>query len=66
MDTLQELQDYSGVKLTCKHCGHQWISRSVHRPLCCAAQCSRQWYWYLDPDRTPAPRPRKKVTRKKK
>lgn len=60
---LQEHSNYTGVKCTCRHCGHTWISRVSHRPLCCAAQCSRQWYWWMDPKDTPEPR--KSAKRKK-
>jgi hypothetical protein len=63
---LQEIEDYTGVKCVCKHCGHEWTSRVSHRPLCCAAQCSRQWYWYMDPKDAPKPRDRDRRKKSKK
>lgn len=57
---MEQEQNYLGITCTCLHCGHTWVSRVAHRPLCCAAQCSRQWYWYMDPKDAPAPRKRSK------
>lgn len=62
--TLLEPTTWVGKLCQCLHCGHEWICRVEHRPLCCAARCERQWYWYLSPDETPTYRKRK--TKKKK
>lgn len=51
-----ETLDFLGMKCTCQHCGYSWISRRSSRPPTCAAQCPRQWYWYILPEYAPIAR----------
>jgi hypothetical protein len=62
----KEDRDYTGVKCVCQHCGHEWNSRGHTRPPTCAAQCSRQWYWYMTPAFAPKPRDRDRRKKSKK
>ncbi len=60
------IQNYMGVKCKCKHCGYEWYARTVVKPRCCAAQCTRQWYWDEDPDKIPAYQPRPRKSKRKR